>query len=114
MKKAIETIRGQDVAELKAQLNDLRKEQWKLEFRGAPEEVNKTTRHREVRRTIARILTILGQRDRAAAGTGAAKVAKPVPAAKVPAPKAPVKSVVKAAPAAAKAGATKKTKAEKS
>jgi len=67
MKKAINDIRGQDSAELKAQLSDLRKEQFKLRFHGSPEEVAKTTRHREVRRTIARILMVLGERERAAA-----------------------------------------------
>jgi large subunit ribosomal protein L29 len=66
MKKAITEIRGQDTAELKAKLSDLRKEQFGLRFRGAAEAVAKTTRQREVRRTIARILMVLG--DRAKAG----------------------------------------------
>ncbi|MBL9077102.1 MAG: 50S ribosomal protein L29 [Planctomycetes bacterium] len=64
MKKAIDDIRGQDTAELKAKLSDLRKEQFRLRFHGSAEEVAKTTRHREVRRTIARILMVLGERDR--------------------------------------------------
>lgn len=63
MKKAITEIRGQDVAELQAKLGDLRKEQFGLRFRGSAEEVAKTTRHREVRRTIARIMTVLGERS---------------------------------------------------
>lgn len=67
MKKAIDDIRGQDTAELKAKLSDLRKEQFQLRFHGASEEVAKTTRHREVRRTIARILMVLGERERQAA-----------------------------------------------
>jgi large subunit ribosomal protein L29 len=73
MKKAINEIRGQDTAELKAKLIDLRKEQFQLRFHGSAEEVAKTTRHREVRRTIARILMVLGDRAR----TESTAVAKP-------------------------------------
>ena len=73
MKKAITEIRGDDTAELKAKLNDLRKEQFELRFRGTADEVRKTSRHREVRRTIARILMVLGERERAAATTGEQK-----------------------------------------
>ena len=64
MKKAITEIRGQDSAELKAKLSDLRKEQFGLRFRGSVEALAKTTRHREIRRTIARILMVLGERAR--------------------------------------------------
>ncbi|MDO8348681.1 MAG: 50S ribosomal protein L29 [Planctomycetota bacterium] len=66
MKKAITEIRGLDSTELRSKLQDLRKEQFGLRFRGSPEEVKKTTRHSEVRRTIARILMVLGDRDRIA------------------------------------------------
>lgn len=64
MKKAIEEIRGQDTAELRAKLHDLRKEQFELRFRGAADRAS-TSRSRHVRRTIARILTVLGDRSRA-------------------------------------------------
>jgi large subunit ribosomal protein L29 len=64
MNKAIKDIRGVDSAELNARLNDLRKEQWNLRFRGAAETGAKSTRNREVRRTIARILMVLGERAR--------------------------------------------------
>lgn len=65
MNKAITEIRGEDTAELKARLGDLRKEQFNLRFRGSSESGAKTTRSREVRRTIARILMVLGDRARA-------------------------------------------------
>lgn len=65
MNKAITEIRGEDTAELNAKLNDLRKEQFNLRFRGSSESGAKTTRGREVRRTIARILMVLGDRARA-------------------------------------------------
>lgn len=64
MKKAITEIRGEDTKELKAKLNDLRKEQFNLRFRGAAEAGAKTTRNREIRRTIARIMMVLGERVR--------------------------------------------------
>lgn len=69
MKKAITEIRGLDSKELQLRLQDLRKEQFGLRFRGSAEEVAKTTRHQEVRRTIARILFVLGERARAAGGS---------------------------------------------
>jgi ribosomal protein L29 len=62
MKKAIQEIRGEDTAELKAKLSDLRKEQFELRFRGSAD-ATKTSRHREVRATIARILMVLGERE---------------------------------------------------
>ena len=66
MKKAINEIRGQDTAELKAKLADLRKEQFQLRFRGAEATGQSTSRSRELRRTVARILMVLGDRERAA------------------------------------------------
>jgi ribosomal protein L29 len=62
MKKLINEIRGDDTKELQAKLNDLHKEQFNLRFKGA--DGANTNRHREVRRTIARILTVLGERAR--------------------------------------------------
>jgi len=64
MKKAIQEIRGDDTAELKAKLNDLRKEQFQLRFRGSTEAVAKPSRANEIRKTIARIMTVLGDRVR--------------------------------------------------
>lgn len=64
MNKPIEEIRGQDSAELKSQLSDLRKEQFEIRFRGSNNEGQATGRARVIRRTIARILTVLGDRDR--------------------------------------------------
>lgn len=63
MNKAIEEIRGQDTADLKGKLAELRKEQFELRFRGAGEG-SSAGRARNVRRSIARIMTILGERDR--------------------------------------------------
>jgi large subunit ribosomal protein L29 len=75
MTKQIVEIRGMDSRELRAKLNDLRKEQFDLRFRGAAEEVSKTARHKQIRHTIARIMTALGERERdqAAAAAGSKK-----------------------------------------
>jgi len=64
MNKAIQEIRGEDSAELKAKLSELRKEQWQLRFRGSAENATNTSRRRVVRASIARILMVLGDRAR--------------------------------------------------
>lgn len=64
MNKASKAIRGNSTGDLTTQLADLRKEQWQLRFKGA-EQGARPSRRGEVRRTIARILTILGERKRA-------------------------------------------------
>lgn len=71
MSKSISEIRGVDSRDLQMQLAELRKEKFQLRFRGATEQVARTSRHREIRRAIARILTVLGERDTAAAKNGA-------------------------------------------
>jgi len=63
MKKAITEVRGMDTRELRGKLAELRKEQFELRFRGAAES-GKTARCKQVRRTIARIQFVLGERER--------------------------------------------------
>lgn len=58
----LEDIKGKDSAELRGDLQELLKERFQIKFRGA-EETNKPSRYRQVRRTIARINTILRQRE---------------------------------------------------
>ncbi len=60
-----EDLRRQTEDELKAQLADLRKESFNLRFQRASGQLANAARVREVRREIARILTVLGERDRA-------------------------------------------------
>ncbi|MBL8658156.1 MAG: 50S ribosomal protein L29 [Rhodospirillales bacterium] len=50
--------------ELADQLTSLRKEAFNLRFRAASGQLENTARVRDVRRTIARVKTILGQRKR--------------------------------------------------
>lgn len=63
-------LRGSDTRELRIRLQDLRKEVFDLRFRGAAEEVAKTSRFRQIRREIARIMTVIGERQRAEARPG--------------------------------------------
>ncbi len=57
-------IRGKDSRELALDLQALRKEYFGMKFRAASEEVSNTARFRQIRRTVARIQTILGQRQK--------------------------------------------------
>ena len=53
--------------QLQQQLADLKREQFNLRFQSATNQLEKPSRVREVRRTIARIKTLQGQRARAGA-----------------------------------------------
>ena len=55
--------------ELSQQLLGLKKEQFNLRFQKASGQLENTARVREVRRDIARIKTILGERQRKAVGS---------------------------------------------
>ena len=59
-------LRAKTPDELKDQLLGLKKEQFNLRFQRATQQLEKTGRVREVRREIARIKTILGQKTAAA------------------------------------------------
>ena len=59
-------MRGKDSRELQLDMQELRKELFNLRFRGASEEVANKARFRSIRRTIARIHTVIGERARAA------------------------------------------------
>jgi large subunit ribosomal protein L29 len=60
-------MRAKSVDELSGQLVELKKEQFNLRFQRATGQLENTARVRQVRRDIARIRTILGERQRAAA-----------------------------------------------
>lgn len=62
-----EDLRGRTEDELMDQLISLKKEQFNLRFQRASGQLESTGRVRTVRRDIARIKTILGERQRAAA-----------------------------------------------
>ena len=60
-------LRGRDAAGLRADLLQLKKEQFNLRFQRATGQLDNTARVRQVRRDIARIKTVLAEKERAAA-----------------------------------------------
>jgi large subunit ribosomal protein L29 len=103
-----------DVRALSAdQINDevlkLKKEQFNLRFQRATGQLEKATRFREIRRTIARLLTIAN--ERALGKEVKVKVAK-APKPKAPKTEAATAENAEAAPKAAKAKAEKPAKTE--
>ena len=53
--------------QLSGELGDLKREQFNLRFQAATNQIEKPSRVREVRRSIAQIKTLQGERQRAAA-----------------------------------------------
>ncbi len=68
-----EDVRAKTSDELVDTLRDLKKEQFNLRFQRATGQLENTARTRVIRRDIARIKTVLGQRRRETAATAAAK-----------------------------------------
>jgi large subunit ribosomal protein L29 len=60
----IADIRGKTADELKAQLLDLRKEQFNLRFQRATGQLEAVARIKQVRRDIARVKTIMSEQSR--------------------------------------------------
>ena len=59
-------VKAKTTDELNAELAQLTKEVFNLRFQKASGQLENTARVRDVRRTIARIKTVLGERQRAA------------------------------------------------
>ena len=72
----LDEIRGLSAQELNARVTELQEEQFRLRFRAATETLERPLRLREVRRDIARVLTVLRQKELAAAPTAPAAGAK--------------------------------------
>ena len=64
---AIDDLKQKTDDQLQQQLGELKREQFNLRFQAATNQIEKPARIREVRRTIARIRTLQGERQRAAA-----------------------------------------------
>ena len=62
---AIDDLKVQSDDQLQQQLADLKREQFNLRFQAATNQLEKPSRVREVRRTIARIKTLQHQRAKA-------------------------------------------------
>ena len=63
----MDDINGRTDDQLVEQLAELKREQFNLRFQAATNQIEKPSRVREVRRAIARIRTLQGERSRAAA-----------------------------------------------
>lgn len=62
---AVDDLKVKSDDQLQQQLGDLKREQFNLRFQSATNQLEKPSRVREVRRTIARIRTVQNQRARA-------------------------------------------------
>jgi large subunit ribosomal protein L29 len=62
---AIDDLKVKSDDQLQQQLADLKREQFNLRFQAATNQLEKPSRVKEVRRTIARIQTLQNQRARA-------------------------------------------------
>ena len=56
-------LRGKDQAELKKELNDLLKAQFGLRMQVATQQLSNTSQLKKVRRDIARVKTVINQKD---------------------------------------------------
>ena len=64
-KKFVEDLKNMSVAELNAQLVDAKKELFNLRFQNATNQLDNTSRIKEVRKNIARIQTVITEKANA-------------------------------------------------
>ena len=64
--KYLEELKSKSVADLKMQLVDAKKELFNLRFQNATNQLDNTSRIKEVRKNIARIQTIITEKANAA------------------------------------------------
>ena len=64
--KSLEELKTQSVADLNAQLVDAKKELFNLRFQNATNQLDNTSRIKEVRKNIARIQTLITEKAKVA------------------------------------------------
>ena len=64
--KNLEELKGQSVTDLNAQLVEAKKELFNLRFQNATNQLDNTSRIKEVRKNIARIQTIITEKEKVA------------------------------------------------
>ena len=64
--KYLEELKGQSVTDLNAQLVEAKKELFNLRFQNATNQLDNTSRIEEVRKNIARIQTIITEKEKVA------------------------------------------------
>ena len=62
----LEELKNQSVADLKAQLVEAKKELFNLRFQNATNQLDNTSRIKEVRKNIARIQTVITEKENVA------------------------------------------------
>lgn len=68
---SIQDIRSKSIPDLLAQVAELRREALNLRFRKATHELSQTARIKTVRRSIARLLTVIREKELATGGNNA-------------------------------------------
>ncbi len=68
----VRELRGQSTEQLGERLVELKKEQFNLRFQRATGQLESTSRVREVRRDIARVMTVMTEKRRTAPAGGGA------------------------------------------
>ena len=63
--KALEELRNKSVTELQAELTSAKKELFNLRFQNATNQLDNTSRIKDVRKTIARIQTVMTEQLKA-------------------------------------------------
>ena len=66
-KKYLESLNAKTTAELAKELTDAKKELFNLRFQNATNQLDNTARIKEVRKNIARIQTVMTQKEKAEA-----------------------------------------------
>ena len=64
--KYLEELKGQSLTDLNAQLVEAKKELFNLRFQNATNQLDNTSRIKEVRKNIARIQTIITEKEKVA------------------------------------------------
>ncbi len=64
--KYLEELKGQSVTDLNAQLVEAKKELFNLRFQNATNQLDNTSRIKEVRKNIARIQTVITEKEKVA------------------------------------------------
>ena len=64
--KYLEELKGQSVTDLNAQLVEAKRELFNLRFQNATNQLDNTSRIKEVRKNIARIQTIITEKEKVA------------------------------------------------
>ena len=64
--KYLEELKGQSIKDLNAQLVEAKKELFNLRFQNATNQLDNTSRIKEVRKNIARIQTIITEKEKVA------------------------------------------------